>query len=640
MAANAALNIDLVVNTKDAQSDLTATASRFSKFSHGLQQAAVPAAAVATAILKIGSDSVKAASDMQQSFGGLDAVFGKNSGVVKQWANDAATSVGLSASEYAGFAARIGASLKNAGVPMDKVAGQTDEMIRLGADLAATYGGTTADAVDALGAALRGEADPAERYGLALNQTAVNARMAAEGTDKLTGKAYTQAKAQTVLALTAEQAGGAIGQFARESDTAAGASQIAAAQFENAKAALGTALLPALAATAAAFAKFAAFVQKHATAFQILIVVILAVAAAILVLNVAMWVLSANPLVLIIAAIVVAVIVLIGVIVILWKKFGMTAKVAEGWARLKQRFFEAVAALKAVWAQAVQTFNAIVNWLQRLLTAVQIVNAAIRAAFQAAWNAIKSTVAAVIAFVIGRIRAFLAAGKSVASAISGAFRSAWNAIRSAAATMASAITGFISRIVGPARAAANGIRSAFQAAWNTIRNAASAVAAFVMAQLRRPIAAAASAASAIRSAFLGAFSALRGAAGGLTGALTAPFYAISGAIQSAIGAVQSLISWLSRIHVPSISIPKGAVAKSAAPAGTPALRSTASAGLVGARTASATTASTTAGGVVINVTGALDPEGVARQIERILTGARRRRVGVAMGQRAPGLSAV
>jgi hypothetical protein len=46
------------------------------------------------------------------------------------------------------------------------------------------------------------------------------------------------------------------------------------------------------------------------------------------------------------------------------------------------------------------------------------------------------------------------------------------------------------------------------------------------------------------------------------------------------------------------------------------------------------------GGVTINVNGALDPEAVARQIERILSGAQRRRGGVTIRQRAAGPSAV
>ena len=70
--------------------------------------------------------------------------------------------------------------------------------------------------------------------------------MAADGTDKLTGEAKTAAQAQTVLALATEQAAGANGQFAREADTAEGAAQRSAAQYENAKAAIGQGLLPVM----------------------------------------------------------------------------------------------------------------------------------------------------------------------------------------------------------------------------------------------------------------------------------------------------------------------------------------------------------------------------------------------------------
>ena len=75
------------------------------------------------------------------------------------------------------------------------VADKTGEMIQLGADLAAQFGGSSADAVAALSSALRGEADPAEKYGLALSQTAINAELMAKGQSKLTGKQLTAAKA-------------------------------------------------------------------------------------------------------------------------------------------------------------------------------------------------------------------------------------------------------------------------------------------------------------------------------------------------------------------------------------------------------------------------------------------------------------
>jgi hypothetical protein len=50
--------------------------------------------------------------------------------------------------------------------------------------MAAVFGGTAADAVDALSSALKGEMDPIERYGVTLNQAAIDAQKAADGNAK------------------------------------------------------------------------------------------------------------------------------------------------------------------------------------------------------------------------------------------------------------------------------------------------------------------------------------------------------------------------------------------------------------------------------------------------------------------------
>jgi hypothetical protein len=276
--ADARLKVLVDVDASKAKAGMNDAAGSVSKFQSGLGKLVGPAAAVLAGIGAVAIQAAKSASATQQAFGGLDAVFGASAAQMKEWANGAAATMGLSASAYGEGAAKIGAQLKNLGVPMDQIAGKTNDLMTTASDLAATYGGTTQEAVDALGAALRGEADPAERYGLALSQTAIQAQMAADGTDKLTGKAKQQAKVTATLSMVTDQAGGALGQFARESDSAAGSAQIAAANFENAKSALGTALLPIVSALATQLAKLAVFVQQNATVFQILIGVIAALA--------------------------------------------------------------------------------------------------------------------------------------------------------------------------------------------------------------------------------------------------------------------------------------------------------------------------------------------------------------------------
>ena len=192
----------------------------------------------------VGKELYGLASEAEQSLGAVESVFGRNAEQVKKWSQNAAENLGLSANAYRELATVTGAQLKNMGVPMDQVAGKTNDLIKLGADLAATYGGTTAEAVEALGALLRGETDPIERYGVSIREADIAARMAADGTDKLEGAEAKAARTRALMALLTEQTADAQGQFARESNTAAGQAQRAQAKWEDFRTELGMQLLP------------------------------------------------------------------------------------------------------------------------------------------------------------------------------------------------------------------------------------------------------------------------------------------------------------------------------------------------------------------------------------------------------------
>lgn len=246
------------------------------------------------------ADSISKASDLEQSVGGVDAVFAEQADSIHRWAQAAADAVGLSQSSYNEFATIVGAQLKNLGIPLDDLSGQTNEIIELGADLAAQYGGPTSEAVSALSSLLRGERDPIERYGVTMNEAAVKAEAlslglvkATKDADKIeaaqlraevaqrkhndavskygenssqaltanasmisansalekalegtTGELTAQQKAQATLSLLMKQTTDAQGAFGRESDTLAGKQQRNAAAWENISTQLGESFLP------------------------------------------------------------------------------------------------------------------------------------------------------------------------------------------------------------------------------------------------------------------------------------------------------------------------------------------------------------------------------------------------------------
>jgi hypothetical protein len=126
----------------------------------------------------------------------------------------------------------------------EDAAKQAINLTTVGADLAATLGGKTDDAVAALGSALRGEYDPLERFGIALKASEVNARAVAMGLAESESDVSAYAKGQATLAIITERSAFAQGQFAREADTAQGQAQRASASMEDASAKLGESLLP------------------------------------------------------------------------------------------------------------------------------------------------------------------------------------------------------------------------------------------------------------------------------------------------------------------------------------------------------------------------------------------------------------
>lgn len=560
MATSAILSIKILTDATGAAKGVDQASSKIGKLQSAVGKMAVPAAIAGAAIVAFGKQAYDAASKTQQAFGAVDTVFGKSAGKVKDWADAAATAVGLSKSDYAELASTLGASLKNMGVPMDKLAGQTNDLVTLGADLAATYGGTTKDAVDALGSALRGETDPIEKYGISIKQATIAAEMAKEGTDKLTGSAATAAHTHALLALVTQQSGKAVGQFARESDSAAGSTQIASARYENMKSTLGTALLPVVASLMGMMAKLTGIMQDHAGIVQVVAGVLLALVVAIIAINAALklqnlvlalseaqWVATWAAAILPVALVVLAIAAVVAIFVVLYHK-SATFK----------RFVDTVwAAVKT----GARTAAGVIGPLFRVLFAV------ITGYVKAWWAYLKL----VFGIIKGAVQLLVAVFK-------GDWRGAFEAVR-----------GII-----------NSFRDFFRTLFGLLPNPVQKVI------------------TKITDGLGGALDDIVSALSGLGATLAAPWVTMYNAVDDVIGKVSDLIDWISRIHVPDLGgllshLPGvNMVTPPAGGAPVPSL-----AALTG-RTGTGRTG--TAGGAAptIVIQGALDPEAVARQIRRIL----------------------
>lgn len=255
MAGKQSIKISVTADTKRFRSEMSKIGQAeggvgklkqgFSALGIGMKGLAAGAIGFgATMAFALGKQAVGAASNLQQSMGAVDDVFKSSAKQVHAYAQKAADAVGLSRNQYNEMATLIGTQLKNGGTAANHLADQANKVIKIGADLSAQFGGSTKDAVDALSAALKGERDPIEKYGISLTQNAIDAEAAALGYKKVNGQLTTQATQAATLSLIHKQSADSTGKFARETDTLAHKQQVLSAKWEDAKAKLGNMLLP------------------------------------------------------------------------------------------------------------------------------------------------------------------------------------------------------------------------------------------------------------------------------------------------------------------------------------------------------------------------------------------------------------
>jgi hypothetical protein len=605
---SAILTIKILSDASQAGKGIDQATGKFSKFQSGISKVTPAATAVAGGLALFGKAAVDSASKTQQALGAVDTVFGSSASSVRKWAEGAASSVGLAESEYATLASRVGGQLQNMGLSQDESAAATKRLIEQGADLAATYGGSTAEAVDALGAALRGEADPAERYALSLNQTAVNSELARKGMDNLEGSALQTAKAQTTLDLITGQSAKAQGQFAREADTAAGAGERNAAAWENAKASLGEALLPAVTAVTTAFAGLATWISQNTTTVTILAGVIGGLAVTILAINAAMKIYTATT-----AA---------------WSAVTKVATVVQ---KALNAAFRANPIGFVITAIMLLVAGIVLLWnknkaFRNFVTAAwkAIANAA-----KVAWNAIKQAVLSVVSWIVSRVKAMSAIVSAVWRAVRTGASSAWKGVRSVVGSVVSWVSARIRTIRAIASTVFNAVKSAASAAFNGVRTIVSGAVRIVKSVI-----------NSIKSVATGVWNAVKNGARTAFNAILTPIRAVKSAFDSVADAVSRVIGWIGRIKFPSPPswlskvLPGGA--RSAAPATMAAVPGARMAPTAFGAPALAAAPAGFGGLVQINISGTLNDADSARAVRRVLRNDSRRRAGVVMDRRRAG----
>lgn len=201
------------------------------------------------------SAAVQQATTLGEETSKSGVIFGEAAGQVAQFAANAAR-IGLAESAALQATGTFGNLFTAMGLGRQQAADYATTLTALGADLASFNNATVEESVLAIGAALRGEAEPIRRFGVLLDDATLRQEALNAGLVQSTKQALTPAiKAQAAYAAILKQTAAAQGDFERTSGSLANLGRIVSAQTINVVTDVGKAFEPVFQSAASAISR-------------------------------------------------------------------------------------------------------------------------------------------------------------------------------------------------------------------------------------------------------------------------------------------------------------------------------------------------------------------------------------------------
>lgn len=232
---------------KDVDDSVKTASNGMGKFTDNLKKVAgaLGATFAAAKVVDFAKDSIMAASNMAESLSKVNVVFGESAQSVIDFSKTAADSMGMSSQEALEAAGTYGNLFQALGVTRDKATEMSTGLVSLAADLGSFNNMSTTDSLNALRSGLSGETEPLKRFGIALNDVTLKNKAFEMGFGRIKGVMDPAIKAQVTYALVLEQTKLAQGDYARTADGTANTMKTLQAKMQDAKVAVGDALMPA-----------------------------------------------------------------------------------------------------------------------------------------------------------------------------------------------------------------------------------------------------------------------------------------------------------------------------------------------------------------------------------------------------------
>ena len=261
MATIPPIRVEVVADTSGLKTGLAQAEQGIKKMDDSVKTASTGMANFTTSLKKVGAamgvafagaqlakfakESIMAASDMAESVSKVNVVFAGTSEAVLAFGKTAADNLGISSQAALEATGTYGNLFQALGVGKDKAQDMSINMVKLAADLSSFNNMPITDSLNALRSGLSGETEPLKRFGIALNDVTLRNKAMTMGFGEIKGVMDPAIKSQVTYALVMEQTALAQGDYARTADGAANTMKSLTAKFEDAKVAIGNALMPA-----------------------------------------------------------------------------------------------------------------------------------------------------------------------------------------------------------------------------------------------------------------------------------------------------------------------------------------------------------------------------------------------------------
>ncbi|QKY79784.1 tape measure protein [Arthrobacter phage Bumble] len=223
----------------------TQMASGFGSKIKGMVAGAVAAMGIRE-LAGMANGAVNAFSELEDASAAAGTIYGAQMDKIIADSKKAGEAFGLNESQYVAAAQSYGVYGKSAGLSGKELESFSTDLIERAGDMASFFGKSPEQAVEAIGAAMRGEAEPIRAFGVMLDDATMRNKALEMGLVKTTKDALDpQTKVLAAQALIMEKSNGVAGDFAKTQNSTANVAKRLSAAQANLSAKIGAQLAPA-----------------------------------------------------------------------------------------------------------------------------------------------------------------------------------------------------------------------------------------------------------------------------------------------------------------------------------------------------------------------------------------------------------